>query len=278
MNSIKFKNIKLLFIFYALLLLLSCDKGIEEENTPAADIGHIKLKFTHLVDGKPLQIDTMMYFNAAGNPYEINEVMYFISDVTLHQSYESNRIKNLIDDWKDIHYVDIDYPSTLTWEVYDDLPVGKYDSITFVFGITEEKNESFMFVDNPEAQMMWPDVLGGGYHYLMINGKWLDTNNEGHLYNFHLGIGQLYKGDVINYDSIYAFVQNYFTVKLPGSSFTLEKNETKEIEVIMQIDSWFTTPHNFDFNYWGGAIMEVQPAMQMAKENGFDVFTTGTIQ
>ncbi len=115
---------------------------------------------------------------------------------------------------------------------------------------------------------MWPDILGGGYHYMMINGKWLDEESEEQFYNFHMGIGQLYRGDEINYDSIYAFVQNYFTVSLPDSSFTLEPNATREIEIIMNIESWFDTPHHFDFNVWGGAIMEIQPAMQMAKENG----------
>ncbi len=33
--------------------------------------------------------------------------------------------------------------------------------------------------------------------------------------------------------------------------------------------------HIYDHNYWGGAIMQNQPAMHMAKENGFDVFTVG---
>ena len=113
---------------------------------------------------------------------------------------------------------------------------------------------------------------------MMINGKWLDEQDEEQLFNFHLGIGQLYKGDVINYDSIYAYVQNFFTVKLPDSGFNLKASETKEIEIIMNIDSWFETPHEFDFNYWGGAIMEVQPAMRMAVENGYDVFTTGYIR
>ncbi len=33
--------------------------------------------------------------------------------------------------------------------------------------------------------------------------------------------------------------------------------------------------HIYDHNYWSGAIMQKQPAMQMVKENGFDVFTVG---
>ncbi len=218
----------------------------------------------------------MMYVNTAGNPYEVNQLMYFISDVRLHKSDGTTK---LIEDWKDINYVDIDIPSTLTWSVYDDIPAGTYDSITFVFGITAEKNKSYMFVNYPEVNMMWPEVLGGGYHYMMLNGKWRDTINNIENFNFHLGIGQLYKSNAIDcVDSIYAFVQNYFNVNLPNSSFTLGKNTTREIEIIMNIDSWFKTPHIYDHNYWGGNIMQIQPAMQMAKENGFDVFTTGTIQ
>lgn len=268
------KKVLLSGIFSFLVCFFSCDSG-KEPVEPELETGNIILVFDHLVDGESLQKDKMIYTNAAGNPYEVNEVMYFISDLTL---YKSDGTKQLIDEWKDIHYVDIDIPATLTWEVYDDIPPGEYDSITFIFGIPEEKNESFMFVNPPEDKMMWPDVLGGGYHYMMINGKWLDENNNTKLYNFHMGIGQLYKNDVINYDSIYAFVQNYFTVSLPGSSFTLAKGESKTIGIVMNIESWFATPHNFDFNYWGGNIMEIQPAMQMAKENGYDVFEMRIIE
>lgn len=263
------KKVLLTGFLLSLILFYSCDNGKESPVEPELQTGHITLTFEHFVDSKPLQKDQMIYANAAGNPYEINEVMYFISNLTL---FKSDGTEILIDDWKDIHYVDIDIPTTLIWKVYDDIPFGEYDSVTFVFGIPGEKNESFMFVNPPEDKMMWPDILGGGYHYMMINGRWRDENDKIKLFNFHMGIGQLYKGNVINYDSIYAYVQNYFTVSLPGSSFILEPGETKTINIGMNIESWFETPHNFDFNYWGGDIMEKQPAMQMAKENGFDVF------
>ena len=216
----------------------------------------------------------MMYTNAAGNNYEVNQVMYFISDVTLHNSDGTSK---LIDEWKDINYVDIEIPSTLSWSVYDDIPAGSYNSISFTFGITEAKNITMMFVNPPEVNMMWPGVLGGGYHYMMLNGKWRDTANVIQGFAFHMGIGQLYKSNVINTDSIYAFVQNYFNVNLPNSSFTIEKDKTREVEIVMNIESWFETPHIYDHNYWGGGIMQTQPAMQMAKDNGVDVFTIGTI-
>jgi hypothetical protein len=255
-----------------LLISVSCNNDKSQGNEAS---GYISFAFTHLVDGLPLQKDNMKYVNAAGNPYEINQVMYFVSDVTLHKS---DGTQKLISDWTDIHYVDIDLPETLKWVVYDDIATGAYDSVSFVFGITGAKNKSFMFVNPPEVNMMWPDILGGGYHYMMVNGSWKDNENVIKSYAFHLGIGQLYKSNVVEVDSIFAFVQNYFTLTLPNSAFTVEANKTREIELIMNMDSWFKTPHIYDHNYWGGAIMQNQPAMQMAKENGFDVFETGTIK
>jgi hypothetical protein len=263
----------MLITMISVSFLSGCKK--KDNQNPQPETGQMALKFTHLVNGAPLRQDTFCYVNTAGNQYEIEQLMYFISDVKLHKSDGSVL---LIDDWKDIHYVDVNIPVTLQWEIYDPIPVGSYDSISFTFGISAAKNQSFMFVNPPEVNMMWPDVLGGGYHYLMINGKWIDTANVTQPFNFHLGIGQLYKHNVIEVDSIYAFVQNYFPVKLPTSAFTVEKDKRRQVEIIMNIDSWFNTPHIYDHNYWGGAIMQNQPAMQMAKENGFDVFTTGLIQ
>ena len=174
------------FLLVLLIPLLVCCKKTNQDDH-SGDVGHIAFLFRHTIDGIPLQKDTMMYVNAAGNPYEINQLMYFISDVTL---YKSDGTKKIIDEWKDINYVDIDIPSTLKWDVFDDIPAGNYDSISFIFGITAEKNTSFMFVNPPEVNMMWPDVLGGGYHYMMINGKWENLQNQIEPFNFHLGIGQ----------------------------------------------------------------------------------------
>ena len=154
---------------------------------------------------------------------------------------------------------------------------GDYDSISFTFGIPKEKNISLMYVNPPEVNMAWPDMMGGGYHYLMINGFWKNTNNQKTPFNFHLGIGQIYSGPNST-GTITGFVQNYFPVSLKNASFSIRKGETKEIQIIMNIDGWFKTPNVYNHNYWGGAIMQNQAAMQMAKENGFDVFTIGSIK
>jgi hypothetical protein len=256
-------------IFTLLILLL---QGCKEDDNPApvTPSGTIVFLIDHQVNGQPLVENDLIYTNAAGNEYLITDVKYFISDITF---YRNDGTSWVISDSKDIFYIDESIPETQTIQFPDKIPIGIFDSITFIFGISEEENKSFIFVNPPEVLMGWPQVLGGGYHYMMMNGKWKDMNGFIMPFNFHLGIGQLYKGNDYNVDSIYAFVQNYFTVSLPGSSFTLADKDTATFRLTMNIENWFENPHIFNFNNWGGAIMQNQPAQQMAKENGWNVFS-----
>ena len=118
----------IIFLVFASIILHSC-VGKEDPVPPTEKTGKIILHFNHHLNGHPVQFDTLFYINAAGNPYLVNEIQYFISDVTL---YNSNGSKVIIDDWNDIHYVDTDILTTHTWEVYDKIPEGTYDSISFV--------------------------------------------------------------------------------------------------------------------------------------------------
>jgi len=267
------KNNLLLFICLFTAVLSGCKKD-PPPPPPTVDSGKVTLRFTQTVDGNPLITDSLMYVNAAGNQYLVNEVQYFISDVVLHGSDGSSVI---IDDVADIHYVDSDLPSTQEWSVVDPVKAGAYTSVTFVFGITAVKNMSYMYVNPPERDMAWPEFLGGGYHYMKLNGKWKDTADQIVPFDFHMGIGQTYASGVIVVDSITGFVQNYFTVTMNNASFNVNKDATTTLEIRMNIESWFDTPHVWDHNVWGSYIMQNQTAMQTAKENGADVFTLGSI-
>jgi hypothetical protein len=226
--------------------------------------GQLSLKFAFQVDDTTFVPDQMLYTNAADNFYEVNEIKFFISDLKLYDS-EGNII-SVYDD-NSIHYVDYDIASTQVWDIADDIPSGDYTSISFTFGLSQAKNVSNYFTNPPESNMSWPSYLGGGYHYMQINGKWL-KDGVSTPFNFHTGIGQLYDGD-----SITDFVQNSFTVNLPAANFTIEEDASTVMNLVMNINSWFTTPNDYDFNYWGGAIMQNQAAQEVIKENGADVFS-----
>lgn len=266
MEYISNQSMKLKYLLFIIIpaSFFSCndDPG---PGPPPPPTGKIVFEFQHLFHNNPVQFDTIRYMNTAGNLMMFTEIQWFISDVTLHYNNGDNYT---IKEWKDIHYIDTDITSTLSWNVFDNIPAGIVDSVTFTFGINEQKNQSFLFVNPPESLMFWPDILGGGYHYLKLNGKWIDKLQRVSPFNFHLGIGQIYD----NQGNITGFIQNYFSINPGGPSFNIEQGKTIAINIIMDVDSWFNTPETWDLDFWGGDIMQNQAAMAAACINGNDAF------
>jgi len=152
-----------------LLVFGSCKKTTVPEST-----GHMVVTFQHSVGQQPLEYDTIKYVNAAGNPYMVTNIQYFISDIYLHKA---NGDSVLLNKENNIHYIDTDLPDTWIWHLKESIPVGQYSAISFTFGLNEKENISLRFVNPPESNMFWPEYLGGGYHYMKLNGKWRDTAN-----------------------------------------------------------------------------------------------------
>ncbi len=176
----------------------------------------------------------------------------------------------MLDEWEDIHYIDTDINQTKIYSLKDEIAPGNYSKIVFTFGINKQKNQSLMFVNPPESLMFWPELLGGGYHYMKLNGKWLDTLSQVSPFNFHLGIGQIYYSFP---DSITEYIDNSFLVELPNSSFEIKAGETTDLTIAMNIENWFNNPNNYNHDDWGGDIMQKQDAMKQACENGWNVFS-----
>jgi len=243
-----------------LVLLLSTTSSCEKEDDKVS----IRMLFNHTVVNEPIQKDTMMYINAAGNIYEVNELQYFISEVGFWTMGQRHIMES-----GEIIYLDIDIPSTLEWVPEQKLPEGHYDSVSFVFGINKEKNKSGLFVNPPERDMFWPEMMGGGYHYMKMNGKWKTTGESIEPFNLHLGIGMK-----LDSTGNKEFIHNCFTVTLPLNNCNLDHSKpVNRFQLTMDINSWFESPNNWDWNVIGGQIMQNQDAMQQASRNGWDVFS-----
>ncbi len=255
----------ILLSFCLILLMASCRKDDPPGNI---DNPQITLIFHNVVGTSGLQLDTLIYFNAAGNRYKVTDLQYFISDIELLGT--NGRVPVISSGG--IHYVDARIPETCTWQPPDTIPAGHYDSISFIFGINAEKNISNRFPNPPERDMAWPDILGGGYHYMKLNMMWRnDTMPNPMPFMFHLGIGQVYEGSTPDPDSIVSFVQNWFRVTLPVS-FTMETGQKKEIILEMDLDKWFGAAEIFDFAQYPMMIMQNQAAMAKACKNGRHAF------
>jgi hypothetical protein len=235
-----------------MLITASCGKDDVKYVAP-------QFVFKHNVNGAELNRSEMNYTNLAGNLYEVDELQYFISEIKLTRA--DGQIFGITAD-SSIHYVDIDLPLSQRWLPTDVIPVGDYTSISFVVGINEAKNKTGLFVNPPERDMFWPDMMGGGYHYLKMNGKWRSIGDTIKPFNFHIGTG-------MNMDKT-VFYQNYFTVTLPLNIHTASVGNL--FTITMNIEKWFEAPNLWDWNVIGGQIMMNQMAMRKASENGANAF------
>lgn len=243
------KTFRTLFFLCIALIAASCIK-------PTCH-GNLDVRISYTANGEPLVTDTLAYTNEAGNRYLVTEVQWFISNVSLcDENGDTHPLGH-------IFYIDTNIPESQTLTVAS-LPCGHYTTLRFTFGLDQEDNVTGLFVNPPENNMFWPEALGGGYHYMKLNGKYLDASDNLVPLNIHLGIGQ-------NADHT-QFYQNYFTVELP-IDINIKEGEN-HLFLDMNIDHWFCNPHVYDFNTFGSAIMQNQKAQCILKENGNDVFST----
>ena len=243
------------FIFSILtlcLLFISCHK--EEDTTTK-----LTLKFSFTENGNEVLLDTLLYTNAAGNLYEIDEIKYFISDLKLTTT-KGETIE--IQDHEGVHYIDLALPYTLSWTIADSLPIDNYAAISFRMGLTGKKNTTHYFVNPPENNMAWPETLGGGYHYLMNNGKWM-KDNVLTPFNFHAGR---------TFNENQETADPTFITTITHPSFSLKKGQNNMV-INMEVNNWFENPTIFDFNHFGGSIMTNIEAQEAIKSNGHDVFS-----
>ena len=238
--------------------------------TKRNDQAEIDLNVNYEINGKPLVTDTLCYVNEAGNQFLITEIQWFLSDIEL---------KNEDGDWtllcqrgvsdtldaSRIFYIDTDIPESQTLHSCL-VKTGLYSAIRFTFGLDDYDNYTGLFNDPPESEMFWPDVLGGGYHYMKLNGKYAGSSGRLKPFAIHLGIGQ-------NEDCT-EFYQNYFIVELP-LDFDVKANADNRLDLTMVIDNWFRNPHVIDFNDLGSSIMQNQNAQRLFNGNGKDVFKIG---
>lgn len=246
---------RILSLLVVIGLLSACTKKSDDVNPQPAQES-ISFQMAHFVGSQELQTNTIKYTNAIGNVYSVETLKYFISDIVLNTP-EGGMI--LIDE---AHYVDIFDPTTLVFAPEVTIPTGEYTSITFIFGLDEEKNVPGEFPNPPENNMEWPPALGTGYHYMKLEGKF-DSADIVKNYQCHTG--------PTNNN------QNYITVTLPNSGFVATGSGTT-ITLAMDINNWWVSPNTLDLNNMS-MVMGNQPMQVQLHDNGREnVFSVVSIE
>ena len=237
-----FLVMKLLLFFFALTLYIN-------------SVAQSGIVFSFSSDGNSVILNEIKYKSAKNVDYAICQCQFFISNVKIKMK---NGKKIEFDNF--VHYVDIEIANTQKAVFPTEIDLHQADSIEFTFGIDSALNISRRFKNPPENLMFWPDYLGGGYHYMKTNIKYIDKQGFTSAFNCHIGRGQVYDEN----DNPINYIENTFVVKLP---IKIANTSTGTFATInLNISKIFNFPNAVDFNDYRG-IMDNQQAMSIFCEN-----------
>ncbi len=234
----------------------------------------ITFSFSHDFDGETVtanDFDQMKYKNAKGDSLSFTRLRYSISDIRF---YLPDGDSVYLDG--SYHLIDITDDASLTYTLPDLSAFigeknyeGKFIGVGFNYGFNEEDNESGAYTDLNAASWNWPDMIGGGYHQLQLEGKFKDNSGNYTAYQYH-------NGSATKNTNTGAFEVNYRFIKLAASDFE-NSGSTTNIEVKMNLANWFRNPNLWDLNTYYTMLMPNYDAQILITQNSGDVFSVGTI-
>ena len=163
--------------------------------------------------------------NTDGVPYSINQAFYL--------------------DAKDSNFSSI---------ILTGIPIGNYKDVSFIIGLDSSMNKTYYLPATVENNNMeWPTAMGGGYHFMKLEGSFVDSTGTWG-YNMHLGT-----------------TGNAVSITLLNKTFSISSTPAN-IQLKMNVSEWFKNPSIYNFNTDGVYSMGNATAMQKLKNNGWDVF------
>lgn len=227
----------------AALLLFACKKDEPVAENRERDL-FLHTGYTAGADA--LLFDSMNCTNAAGNFYSVSRLEYFISGIVLHAAEGDFRHDG-------VYYVNA------RKAVYDVLgpirvPERTFNGISFNIGVDSIKNIPDGLPNTIENNgMFWPVAMGGGYHFLKLEGYFEDTSGLSG-YAIHLG-------------------KNKNLVRVHQSLAAGQQKGILRLSCMMDVNEWFDHPEKFDLTKDGKYTMSSDVLMKKIAANGEDVFT-----
>ena len=248
-------------IIFSLFIFSSC----EDDVVSSLPNTNVSFNFTHNWDGVLIDnsdFNEIKYFNENRNELSIEKLRYLISDITF---YKENGETIIIEGYK---LVDLADNENLSYVTPLEIPVGFYSNVSFTFGFNNTDNIDGSYPDLNSASWNVPMMLGGGYHYMQLEGKFINSSAAEQGYQYHT----IRAVDNSDSDNL-VFQDTFFTVDL-GQIII---HENSNIGVKMNVAEWFKTPYSWDLNIWNSMLMPNFDAQVKMYDNGQNVFSLGSI-
>jgi hypothetical protein len=125
-----------------------------------------------------------------------------------------------------------------------------YTSISFTLGLNSIKNNTDKFInENFFPSFTWPEFLGGGYHYMQLEG---DLNTVFNGYATHTGPTN---GIDFSFNKTFPVIIN-------------ATNNIRDIYINMEINNWYQSPQIFNLTTDG--IMGDSSSQIILQTNGIE--------
>lgn len=245
---------KLKYIFFTItfITLFGC---IADSDEPKSKI---TLNFNHYWDENEItnsELNSLNLTNEFGNLLSIERLRYLISGIVL--TNDNGQTIEL----EGYNLVNISNETSLNYTPLEMIKSGHYSNISFIFGFTNENNNG-NYVDLNSKSWNVPSMLGGGYHFLQIDGKFINDSNEEQGYNYHAIRATNNLNNSNNQDT-------FFRVDLGPINVTIET----EINISVDVAKWFKNPNTWNLSELNQMLMPNYEAQIMMYENGQDVFS-----
>ena len=239
-----------------ILILILVTRCSEEKECCVQPQFTITLNFTHHWNGlkiTPQDFNELKFTNENGERLSIERLRYLVSNISLING-------------KNYHLIDVGENSGTSITI-PELTNESY-ALSFRFGFSDEDNTDGTYLDLNSVSFSVPGMLGGGYHFMQFDGKYIDNNNEASGFNYHT-IKAVDRTDPNNLK----FEDTSFEVNLG----TIEVASNPEIEIKMNLAEWFKNPNTWNLNELNSILMPNFEAQKMMRENGDSVFSLGVV-
>jgi len=224
----------------------SCKRDHKDTPKPVV-ITPIKVDMSFNVNGIPLLFDTIQFQNLAGNSFSVTRLDCYISNI------EITSVTGVVYKSTKLFYVSARDTSTHHFTV-SDLPLAGITSFKCKIGLSASQNISNSLIPTPaNLNMAWPDNMGGGYHFLKLEGHYLTSNLQVFGFAMHLG-------------------ENKNLVENAISATLTETQVSGGIKLTMDVAKWFDVPNKFDLNKTNYT-MGIDSLMILLSQNGNNVLS-----
>ncbi len=253
------KYIKPLFLLLS-TIIYSCHEDADDKVFQA----NIAFNFSHVWDAMAVtnaDFNTIKFTNENGEQLSIEKLRYLISNITFEKATGETYV------FDGYYLVDVTNNSNLSFTPNSTIPTGNYTKVSFTFGFNNEDNYN-NYPDLNSTSWNVPEMLGGGYHYMQLEGKFINDNATETGYAYHAIRA------VDNTGATPLFEDTFFEVNLGTANIT----DSTTFNIEMNIAEWFKNPNTWNLNELNNMLMPNFDAQMMMYENGQNVFSLKSVK